>query len=62
MIYIIFGAPNNVDRHPFEVDSKPYEIWAYYELNYSIVFVDETGFGDYRLQTPIWEIWQRLRN
>jgi hypothetical protein len=51
-----------VDRHPFEVDSKPYEIWAYYELNYSIVFVDETGFGDYRLQTPIWEIYQRLRN
>jgi GWxTD domain-containing protein len=62
MIFIIFGPPNNVDRHPFEVDSKPYEIWAYYELNYSIVFVDETGFGDYRLQTPIWEIYQRLRN
>ncbi len=62
MIYIIFGPPNNVDRHPFEVDSKPYEIWAYYDLNYSIVFVDETGFGDYRLTTPIWEIWQRLRN
>jgi GWxTD domain-containing protein len=62
MVFIIFGPPNNVDRHPFEVDSKPYEVWAYYELNYSIVFVDETGFGDYRLQTPIWEIWQRLRN
>ncbi len=59
MIYIIFGPPNNVDRHPFEVDSKPYEIWSYYDLNYSIVFVDETGFGDYRLTTPIWEIWQR---
>ena len=62
MIYIIFGPPNNVDRHPFEVDSKPYEIWSYYDLNYSIIFVDETGFGDYRLTTPIWEIWQRLRN
>jgi len=62
MIYIIFGPPNNVDRHPFEVDSKPYEIWSYYDLNYSIIFMDETGFGDYRLQTPIWEIWQRLRN
>ncbi len=62
MIYIIFGAPNNVDRHPFEVDSKPYEVWAYYDLNYNIIFVDETGFGDYRLQTPIWEIWQRVRN
>ena len=62
MVYIIFGAPNNVDRHPFEVDSKPYEVWAYYELNYSFVFVDQTGFGDYRLETPLWEVWQRPRN
>jgi GWxTD domain-containing protein len=62
MIYIIFGAPNNVDRHPFEVDSKPYEVWAYYELNYSFVFIDQTGFGDYRLETPMWEVWQRPRN
>lgn len=62
MIFIIFGPPNNVDRHPFEVDSKPYEVWSYYEINYNIIFVDETGFGDYRLQTPIWEVWQRLRN
>jgi GWxTD domain-containing protein len=62
MVYIIFGAPNNVDRHPFEVDSKPYEVWAYYELNYSFVFIDQTGFGDYRLETPLWEVWQRPRN
>ena len=62
MVFIIFGPPNNVERHPFEVDSKPYEIWSYYELNYSVVFLDETGFGDYKLQTPIWELWQRARN
>jgi GWxTD domain-containing protein len=62
MVFIIFGPPSNVERHPFEVDSKPYEIWSYYELNYSILFLDETGFGDYRLQTPIWEMWQRIRN
>ena len=62
MVYIIFGAPSNVDRHPFEVDSKPYEVWAYYELNYSFVFIDQTGFGDYRLETPLWEVWQRPRN
>lgn len=61
MVYIIFGAPNNVDRHPFEVDSKPYEVWSYYDINYSFVFVDQTGFGDYRLETPIWEVWQRPR-
>ncbi len=62
MVFIIFGPPNNVERHPFEVDSKPYEIWSYYELNYSVLFLDETGFGDYKLQTPIWELWQRARN
>ncbi|MEK9136517.1 MAG: GWxTD domain-containing protein, partial [Bacteroidota bacterium] len=62
MVYIIFGAPNNVDRHPFDVDAKPYEIWSYYELNHSFVFVDQTGFGDYRLTTPIWEVWQRPRD
>jgi len=59
MVYIIFGSPNNVDRHPFDIDSKPYEVWSYYELNHQFVFVDQTGFGDYRLTTPIWEIWKR---
>lgn len=62
MVYIIFGPPNNVDRHPFDVDSKPYEVWTYYEINYSFVFVDQTGFGDYRLTTPIWNVWQRPKD
>jgi GWxTD domain-containing protein len=58
MIYIMFGPPNNVDRHPFELDSKPYEVWSYYDISYSFVFYDQTGFGDYRLETPLWEVWQ----
>lgn len=62
MVYIIFGAPSNVDRHPFDSGSKPYETWSYYELNYTFTFVDQTGFGDYRLTTPIWDVWQRPRN
>ena len=53
MVLIILGSPDNIDRHPFEYDSKPYEVWEYYELNKSFVFVDETGFGDYRLITPL---------
>lgn len=53
MVFIILGAPNNIDRHPFEYDSKPYEVWEYYNLNRSFVFLDETGFGDYRLITPL---------
>jgi len=53
MVYTILGAPNNIDRHPFEYDSKPYEVWEYYDLNRSFVFIDQTGFGDYRLITPL---------
>lgn len=53
MVYTILGVPNNVDRHPFEYDSKPYEVWEYYDLNRSFIFIDQTGFGDYRLVTPL---------
>jgi GWxTD domain-containing protein len=58
MIYIIFGTPSNVDSHPFPIDSKPYEIWTYYELNQQFVFIDLTGFGDYRLQNSIWDVYR----
>ena len=53
MVFILLGSPDNVDRHPFDLDSKPYEVWEYYNLNRSFTFVDETGFGDYRLITPL---------
>ncbi len=61
MVFILFGSPNNVERHPFDIDSKPYEVWSYYDFNRNIVFVDETGFGDYRLLTPIWDLLQRIK-
>jgi GWxTD domain-containing protein len=59
MVFIIFGRPDDVDRHPFDVNEKPYEIWRYYGINYEFVFIDQSGFGDYRLITPIWEAWKR---
>lgn len=55
MIYIMFGPPNSVDRHPFEIDSKPYEVWYYYQRNRTFEFLDDTGFGDYRLLNPQWD-------
>jgi GWxTD domain-containing protein len=61
MVYITLGPPNNIDRHPFDYDSKPYEIWEYYELNEQFVFIDETGFGDYRLTTPMYGDMNRYR-
>ncbi len=61
MIYIIYGPPSYIDRHPFDPDVKPYEVWEYYDINRRYIFVDETGFGDYRLLYPIWDDRTRLR-
>ncbi|HTR81587.1 MAG TPA: GWxTD domain-containing protein [Bacteroidota bacterium] len=61
MVFILLGAPNGVDRHPFNEDSKPYEVWDYNDYNAQVVFVDETGLGDYRLITPIWDIVRQIK-
>ncbi|MBN1893053.1 GWxTD domain-containing protein [bacterium] len=61
MVYILLGAPNDVERHPFEADSKPYEIWYYHRYNRNFVFVDQTGFGEYRLTSPFWQVMDQLR-
>jgi len=61
MIYIVLGPPDNVDRHPFEYNSRPYEIWYYYNINRSFTFLDETGFGDYRLLDRNYGDWYRYR-
>jgi len=55
MVFIIFGEPGNIQRYPFSENTKPYEIWDYYNDNRQFVFVDDTGFGDYKLTTPIWD-------
>ncbi|NIP42421.1 MAG: GWxTD domain-containing protein, partial [candidate division Zixibacteria bacterium] len=52
MVYIIYGEPDHIERHPFELDSKPYQLWYYYSLSRTFGFVDENGTGDYRLQFP----------
>jgi hypothetical protein len=58
MVYVIFGEPSNIERHPYDMDQKPYEIWDYYDINRQFVFLDNTGFGDYRLITPIWDTFR----
>jgi len=61
LVFILLGPPSNVERYPFQIDEKPEEIWQYYDLNYQFVFRDENGFGDYRLLTPLWEVYNRRR-
>lgn len=53
-IYILYGEPTQIERHPFEAGSRPYEIWFYHNINRQFVFVDYTGFGDYSLTGPQW--------
>ncbi|MEO6695596.1 MAG: GWxTD domain-containing protein [Ignavibacteria bacterium] len=63
MVYIIFGEPSNIERFPFTDNSKPYEIWDFYNENRQFVFTDDSGFGDYKLVTPIWDEGRtRIRN
>ncbi len=61
MIYITLGPPNQVERQPVAIDSKPYEVWLYYDLNKTFIFVDRTNFGDYYLVNPVFGDWYRYR-
>lgn len=61
MVFIRFGAPEHVERHPFDTGSRPYEVWYYYQLQRQFIFVDEAGFGDYRLRYPTTDLWGRIR-
>jgi len=49
-IYITYGPPDEIERHPFEPNYYAYEIWYYYSLGIAFVFVDEDGDGDYKLR------------
>jgi GWxTD domain-containing protein len=51
-IYIKYGPPDEVERHPFEPDYQAYEIWYYYNDGVRFLFMDVHGFGDYRLMNP----------
>ncbi|MFQ5799347.1 MAG: GWxTD domain-containing protein, partial [Bacteroidota bacterium] len=50
-VYIVYGPPDEYDRHPSEVDTRPYELWYYYNIQGGVefVFADRMGFRDYEL-------------
>ncbi|BFN37418.1 GWxTD domain-containing protein [Fidelibacter multiformis] len=56
MIYTIFGEPDDVEQHTFDLSTKPYIIWYYHNLNRQFVFMDYTGFGDYQLTDPVFDV------
>jgi GWxTD domain-containing protein len=51
-IYIVFGTPMNVERsNRSYADNRTYEQWTYGN-NRTFIFVDVSGFGDFRLYSP----------
>ena len=50
-VYIIYGPPDEYDRHAADMAMKPYEIWFYHELQGGVRFVfgNLLGFRDYIL-------------
>ena len=59
-VYIRFGEPDMVERHPFNYGTKPYEIWYYNRHGRRFIFVDDTGLGDYHLLIPVWDDRTRM--
>ena len=52
MVYITYGPPDEIERHPFDLEAKPYQIWFYYGLKLVFRFVDFNGYGEYELIYP----------
>ena len=50
-VFIVYGPPDEVERHTNETDTKPYEIWTYHAIQGGVEFVfgDRSGFSDYDL-------------
>lgn len=50
-VLLMYGLPDEIQRHYMDVDKKPYEIWLYNNLEGGVkfIFADLTGFGDFEL-------------
>ena len=50
-ILLIYGQPDDVERHPSNPGTRDYQIWQYYELEGGVefIFVDIRGIRDYEL-------------
>jgi GWxTD domain-containing protein len=50
-VHIVYGSPDDIERHPNETDSRPYEIWQYNNIQGGVifVFVQRNPGGDFEL-------------
>ena len=49
-VYVLYGAPDQIESRPFDIDTPAYEVWYYYQINREFSFVDRFGAGEYVLQ------------
>ena len=52
MIFILFGKPDDIQRYTSMQNNYSYETWYYFSIGQEFAFVDDYGFGDYRLRYP----------
>jgi GWxTD domain-containing protein len=50
-VMILYGQPDDVDRHPNETEMRPYEVWSYNNIQGGVIFVFvlRNAAGDYEL-------------
>jgi GWxTD domain-containing protein len=50
-VFILYGEPSEIERFPNQMDTRPYEIWHYNDIEGGVIFVfsDLSGFSDYML-------------
>jgi GWxTD domain-containing protein len=50
-VFLLYGDPTEIERYPNQLETRPYEIWQYTEIEGGVyfVFADLTGFSDYQL-------------
>ena len=51
MVYMVYGPPDDTDKHPFDRESQAFQKWYYYRNNREFLFLDR-GDGEYLLQPP----------
>jgi GWxTD domain-containing protein len=50
-VLVMYGQPDDVERHPNETETRPYEIWSYNNIQGGVIFVFvlRNAAGDYEL-------------
>lgn len=50
-VMVMYGQPDDIDRHPNETETRPYEIWSYNNIQGGVIFVFvlKNAAGDYEL-------------